>query len=81
MAASPVPIMEAMRRQCLTQEGSTTDTAVDRVFILMRREAFVRKHSRHMVSRMGEEHLLMTPEHTDDLPLLDEMEDLEWLGR
>jgi hypothetical protein len=48
---------EAVRWECLREEGFTTEVAIDRASILRRREALVGSHARHIASRIREEEL------------------------
>jgi hypothetical protein len=72
-------ILEEIRRECIKEEGFTTEVAMDRVLVLRRIEALVRTHARHLVSLIRKEQLLMTPEYLETLPMFDETEEMEWL--
>jgi hypothetical protein len=49
--------VEAVRRECLMEEGFTSEVAMDRALILRRREALVGSHAGDLESRIREEEL------------------------
>jgi hypothetical protein len=78
MGGRLLDIPEGIRRECMNEEGFTTEVAMDRVLVLRRIEALVRTQARHLVSRTRGEQLLVTPEYLENSPMFDEKK--KWDG-